>query len=232
MLGEFFREYETYTNEELVELYQKTKNDLIIKHLLFVNKKVILSALKKFYLKGQEVEDFKQELYISFSEAVMSYDSNKEACFLTFVNKVINNKCVSSLIKSNRYKNIFYCDSLSLNVSIDEDKTTIQDKLPGNKKLIPDYVVSFEDNFKYCNNILKQIMTDLEYQVWTGFIWGISYKEMSDTLHRSYKAIDNALQRCKKNIKNNIEKYNITFDMLKHYIWYVKFHIEDFSLTA
>ena len=52
----------------------------------------------------------------------------------------------------------------------------------------------------------NNILTDFEKQVFELKINGFEYKEIADILDKDSKSIDNALQRIRLKIKNNLNK--------------------------
>ena len=55
-------------------------------------------------------------------------------------------------------------------------------------------------------NKAKELLTDLETQVFELKINGFSYKEIAEILDKDQKAIDNALQRIRSKVKDILNK--------------------------
>jgi RNA polymerase sporulation-specific sigma factor len=52
----------------------------------------------------------------------------------------------------------------------------------------------------------REILSDLEAQVLQLYLEGKSYQDISETLKRRVKSIDNALQRIKRKVEQHIEQ--------------------------
>ena len=233
-LAQYYEEFKDLSNEQLVEMYQKTKNDKILKHLLFLDQDIIYSLNKSYFLKRQDKEDLLQEIYFGFYEAAKIYNQKKSPIpFRPFVKQVMEYKCIDCLKRQGRQKNLVNNEAISLQLFVGvNDTVMIQDVLKSNINTFPEHVIDYKDDFHVCNDFIRKILTDLEYQTWTGIVYGFSYKEMEKLLNKSHKSVDNAFQKSKRKIIDNLKKYHITYSMFENYINYIHYHIKDYKPVA
>ena len=95
-------DYKKYNDYELISMV--CENDEDSYYSLFSKyEPIIKSIAQEFYRKyncyGADYEDFIQEGYLGFQDAISNYDSNKGALFYTFANLCIRRHLLSFVKK-------------------------------------------------------------------------------------------------------------------------------------
>ena len=170
--------YKNYNDYELISMVRE--NDEFSYYSLFVKYKPIVKNIsKEFYDRysdyGYDYDDFIQEGYVGFQNALNKYDSSKGALFYTFVELCIRRRLLSftkniTLPKRNISNKYFVSlddldvrdNSVSLNDELDYEDTmnTIKDVL---YSLDLKYTAPFE--LKMNNFSLKEISILLEVSI-------------------------------------------------------------------
>lgn len=170
--------YKNYNDYELISMVRE--NDEFSYYSLFEKYKPIVKNIsKEFYDRysdyGYDYDDFIQEGYVGFQNALNKYDSSKGALFYTFVELCIRRRLLSftkniSLPKRNISNKYFVSlddldvrdNSVSLNDELDYEDTMniIKDVL---YSLDLKYTAPFE--LKMNNFSLKEISTLLEVSI-------------------------------------------------------------------
>lgn len=170
--------YKNYNDYELISMVRE--NDEFSYYSLFEKYKPIVKNIsKEFYDRysdyGYDYDDFIQEGYVGFQNALNKYDSSKGALFYTFVELCIRRRLLSftkniSLPKRNISNKYFISlddldvrdNSVSLNDELDYEDTmnTIKDVL---YSLDLKYTAPFE--LKMNNFSLKEISILLEVSI-------------------------------------------------------------------
>jgi RNA polymerase sigma factor, sigma-70 family len=190
--------YSELTDEKLVEMYndgnEKAVDCLIIRYYNIV-KKVVAS----YYIMGADKDDLIQEALISFYKAVMEYNSTKHCAFKNYAYVCIKRHIITIIRNTNRLKHNPLNNYVSFNMLLyDEKEVFFIEKLSDNKSLDPESILIEKENIDYLFNYLYKRVSDLEKNVLLYYIDGMSYFEISDALDIDIKAVDNALQRVKK----------------------------------
>lgn len=137
-----------------------------------------------------ETDDLTQEGMLGFLQAVQNFDKSKGFGFVAYVNKCIENRIISALRKNTNSKNA----ALTTAVSIEDNDTL----------LINDPAADYID--RESTDTIKSIVTDLlsafEKQVFELRLAGMSYGDIAGNLNCSEKAVDNAVQRIRKKVKD------------------------------
>jgi RNA polymerase sporulation-specific sigma factor len=175
--------YDSFTDEELVKLSQDG-NSLALDALTrrFLSRKPKVSSAG--YL---DADDLLQEGMISFLSAVRTYKQEKGIPFSAYATVCMNNGVVSAVRKT---KNDFQLD-------YEVDPVTVG----GEVKNPLDTIVDSE-NLSSVLSLCESVLSDVEKSVVYSQMSGLSYTETAEKLGLTPKAVDNALQRARKKLKN------------------------------
>ena len=201
--------YKDYPDEELLVKYRQGENE-IIDYLMAKYKNMVLKKVRTMYLLGGETEDLIQEGMIGLIKAVRDYEEDKEASFYTFANLCVSRQIYTAIEAAKRDKHI----PLNHYISIYEEKNSINDeKIPP----LIDTIKSEKENDpetlyfrkKYIEDFLAQLkkrLSNLENEVMSTYLLGTDYKTIAETLNKTPKSIDNAIQRCKQKAEKLLEE--------------------------
>ncbi len=129
----------------------------------------------------QDKDDLRQEATVAFYRAVTTYDlSQDKVSFGLYAKICIKNKMVSLIRRANKKSS---------------PKTVAVPKNEG--KRIGDRVFDFSELL----SVSEQILSKRESLVFSLYVGGKTYKEISELLNVSEKSVDNALFRAKSKIK-------------------------------
>lgn len=175
--------YDKLADEELVKLSQDGDN-----LALDVLARRFLSHKPKVYSAGYlDVDDLLQEGMISFLSAVRTYNVEKGVPFSAYASVCINNGVISAARKIKD-------DS---QIDPDIDPVTVN----GEVKNPLDTIVASE-NLSSVLSLCENVLSDVEKSVVYCQMSGLSYTETAGKLGLTPKAVDNALQRARKKLKN------------------------------
>ena len=150
----------------------------------------IIIGIAKQYCPENEVEDAVQEATFALYSAVKNYDSQKST-FSTFAGVCIKRAVISHLRKNNAQKAI--PEELILSIDGADIPTAAT----------PESIFIEKEDFDTLAANIKLELSNLEYSVLQHFLEGKSYSEIALLLGITEKAVDNALARIRKKIKNN-----------------------------
>ncbi len=141
-------------------------------------------------------EDLVQEGMLGFLRALETYSPEKNAAFRTYVDVCIGNRMRTAVKASFNFKNL----SLTSALPIPED-----DREPVSLALDPQEILASRDKVAKLNAFLndESRLSGLEIGVVKLRMSGKSYSETAKLLGISTKAVDNALQRVKKKLREH-----------------------------
>ena len=151
------------------------------------------------YARGvMDVDDVYQEGMIALLKAVRNYREDTAGSFRTFAAVCVNNKMLSAVTAHMRDKNAPMRSYLSLSGrEIPEDLLAAVSPETDPEKLV---IASEESAAR--NRRIENLLSPFERQVLRLYLRSYSYEEMSRQLGSSTKAVDNALQRVRRKLRN------------------------------
>ena len=179
--------YHKLSDEELAKLCKEC-DDKALSVLIDRLGGVISNCVQSFSDNRFENEDLMQEGLVASFRAILSYDESKGASLKTFAGVCINNALKNFVKKKN--------NSL---LSADADFVPLVDETMGSVTAEDEYISS--ENYKNLRESLKNILSETEYKVFSLFVEGLSYSEISAKTGQSFKGVDSTMQRVRKKLK-------------------------------
>ena len=198
------KNYRLMTYEVLAGLAQagdREAEDILIRRYV----EMIRGKAHLYFIVGADSEDVIQEGMIGLFKAIHDYSGNREATFKTFAELCINRQILTAVKTASRLKHQPLNDSVSLSTPVDETGGgTLEESLGGDMASNPEAV--------FMENTLSLLLTDenstlfssMERRVLKEYLAGKKYPEIAKLLGKSYKTIDNAMQRIRKKINEYV----------------------------
>lgn len=152
---------------------------------------LVRSKASFFDTVGLERDDLIQEGLLGVLDAAKNYDEEKKASFRTFASKCIQNKLSTAASTASSKKN----HPLNCYVELDEGLEQ-SDMVPN-----PETLFISKETVDILSDHMKKLLSDLELSVLLGFLDGLHYEELAESLGVSVKSVGNALQRVRKKLK-------------------------------
>lgn len=196
--------FENISDNEAIMLVQE--NDEAAKDLLFEKYKYIIDILLKKYeapIKILQIDkkDIYSEALYGFSDALNSYNADKEASLATFITLCVQRRIIKIIKQNNTNKIKFNKESYSLDYSYDNDGYTLSDMLSDNQKNDPLMNLATEEDTKELYDNIKNNLSDFEKKVFKYMLQGLKYNDIAKILNKQPKQIDNTIQRIKNKVK-------------------------------
>ena len=198
------KNYRLMTDEVLAGLAQagdREAEDILLRRYV----EMIRGKAHLYFIVGADSEDVIQEGMIGLFKAIHDYSGNREATFKTFAELCINRQILTAVKTASRRKHQPLNDSVSLSTPVDETGGgTLEESLGGDMASNPEAV--------FMENTLSSLLTDenstlfssMERRVLKEYLAGKKYPEIAQSLGKSYKTIDNAMQRIRKKINEYV----------------------------
>jgi len=194
--------YAGLSDETLVRQAQQGDHDAE-EYLIRKYKNVVRGKAHFYFIVGADSEDIVQEGMIGIFKAIKGYNEDKHASFHTFVEICVNRQILSAIKMAARQKHAPLNNSLSFNdpFSGEAPDKTIEDMLSSANYADPEALYILKEDINYLEVNSADIFSDMELRVWNEHLKGKSYSEIAQTIGKSPKAIDNAIQRTKKKLE-------------------------------
>lgn len=203
------REEKTKLNdEEIVQAFQKDDEyafNVLIKKYDYL----VCSKVKGYFLVGGNREDLLQEARLGLYKAARDFKTEGMSSFRGFANLCITRQLVTALKASARQKHSPLNNALSLNTPRNlrplEDDMILMEMLPHPRAVSPEQAAVERENKREREQMLQEILSPIEQDVFALYQKGQTYMQISQNLHLPQKTVDNALYRVKKKMKHQMQ---------------------------
>lgn len=192
-------QYDNISDEELITR-MKNGDSAILDYLMDKYKDMVRKRSHAMYLIGGDTDDLIQEGMIGLFKAIRDYRPCEGASFLTFAGLCVDRQLFTAIRSSNRQKHMPLNNYLSLShgeADQDADGELISEN--------PESIIIDKEKEKDLHRKIRKILSPMEFKVLEMYLEGAGYQTIGERLNKSPKAIDNAIQRCRKKIKKVID---------------------------
>lgn len=193
--------FEGLEDEEIVQI-ARTKNPLAMEYLMSKYKCFVRNKSRSYFMTGGDRDDIIQEGMIGLYKAIRDYDIDKPASFKSFAEICITRQILTAIKTATRQKHIPLNSYVSLNKPVynEDSERTLLDMIQGSRETDPMELFIVNENVKFVEMKMAEILSDLEMEVFKYYVEGKSYEEIAVEVNKDLKSIDNALQRVKKKL--------------------------------
>lgn len=193
------------TDEELVRFTRQGDSEAL-DFLITKYKPLVRIKAKSYFLIGADKEDIIQEGMIGLFKAVRDFSGVHQASFKAFAELCITRQIITAIKTATRQKHIPLNSYVSLDKPVgDEDQaSTLMDLLQTDASEDPANFVVHREQFLDMESRINELLSPFEQKVLALYIDGCSYQEISEQLKRHMKSIDNALQRIKRKLEQQL----------------------------
>ena len=189
-------------DEELC-LLAKAGDRLAEEFLVIRYFRIVRTCARPFFLIGGDSEDLTQEGMIGLMNAVREYDPAKTASFRTFAEICIRNRLYSVL----RWAAGDRHSPLNQSVPLDTPFFDSNSYTSGTSNLAErnpeDFLIEQERARSLLSGVRKQL-SEFEAKILGYYLDGLSSREIAETVGRSPKSVDNAVQRIRRKMAQQL----------------------------
>lgn len=199
-------QYNLLSDEELISRLREGHED-IRDYLMEKHKNLVRKKARALYLIGGDNDDLIQEGMIGLYKAIRDFDPERGASFHTFADLCISRQLYTAVQASQRQKHQPLNSYVSLSDSDNEEQTRSRASYAANdvRNRNPEELFIARENLEDMEDLIEKKLSRFEREVLRYYLSGMNYSQIADTLGKSSKATDNALQRIKKKIKQITE---------------------------
>jgi RNA polymerase sporulation-specific sigma factor len=208
LLAQSVTAYHTLSDEALV-MAARSGDELAMEFLINKYKNFVRLHSKNYFIVGAEREDIIQEGLIGLYKAVRDFQAEKISSFRAFAEICITRQIITAIKTATRLKHIPLNQYVSLTKPTFEDDgdRCMIDVLPA-PKANPEEIVVTNSTSHEIKERIQEGLSALESDVLQSFLEGKSYQEIANDMDRRVKSIDNALQRVKRKIEENLQGFD------------------------
>lgn len=165
--------------------------------------RLVRICTRPFSLVGGDSEDLIQEGMLGLLKAIRSYDISKEASFRTFAEICIRSRLYSVLRAQTLDKHAALNHSVILEAPFfDSNSYTVGsfDISCSN----PEDLMILQENFAEMWKQVQNQLSEFEAKILGFYLDGLSYREIAIKVSKSPKSVDNAVQRIRRKVAQQI----------------------------
>lgn len=156
-------------------------------------RKLVRCCAHPYFLAGGDSEDLLQEGMFGLIKAMREFRADREASFQTFAEVCIRSRLCSVIRASRAGKHSPLNESVPLNAFL-------LDAQPQYSQLDPEDLLIDREKAAALLNQVRSQLSELEVRVLDLYLDGCSCGEIAATVGKSYKSVDNAVQRIRRKI--------------------------------
>lgn len=199
-------QYNLLSDEELISRLREGHED-IRDYLMEKHKNLVRKKARALYLIGGDNDDLIQEGMIGLYKAIRDFDPERGASFHTFADLCISRQLYTGCAGIPAAEAQPLNSYVSLSDSDNEEQTSSRASYAANdvRNRNPEELFIARENLEDMEDLIEKKLSRFEREVLRYYLSGMNYSQIADTLGKSSKATDNALQRIKKKIKQITE---------------------------
>lgn len=200
-----------YSDEELLDQF-RSGDDAALAELFDRYRWLVRSKARCYFLVGAEFDDVEQEGLIGLFKAVRDFRSSHQVSFRCFAELCVTRQILSAIRSATRSKHrpLNFYVSLSCPPPSGDDQGSAEAWVEAilDDQRAPDPAVELisRDDLRRLRCSIVESLSELEVRVLGLYLEGFTYSEISSTLDRPVKVVDNALQRIKRKLERRLWK--------------------------
>ena len=196
------KQYDGIKDEELISRFKNGESE-ILDYLMEKYKNMVRKKARTMFLIGGENDDLIQEGMIGLFKAVRDYQPDRDAAFQTFASICVDRQIYNAIQSSNRQKH----QPLNSYISLSEQDGENEEHLGDNCVENPESIIIDQENVQDLEQEITATLSPMENQVLEYYLAGNGYGEIAQIMGKTPKSIDNALQRIRIKIREQLEQY-------------------------
>ena len=198
-----YSDYRQCSDDELIDRLRRGEEP-IMDYICDKYKNLVRSKAKSMFILGADSEDLIQEGMIGLFKAVRDYDGGKEASFFSFAELCITRQLYKAVEASNRKKHAPLNTYISFYSETGEEGHSLAETLTTGGMGDPEQMIIDQENLKQFWDGLREHLSPMEQQVLDEYLQGNNYQQIAEHMNKQPKTIDNALQRIKTKVRQEV----------------------------
>ena len=186
-------------------IYLVNENDEDAKDALYEKYSYIIDIIiakykKVFYVLNMDFNEVRQEAMLAFTDALISYSTDKNTSLATFISLVVERKIQNCVRKADTIKNKKHNENYSLDYEYELFNKPLKDII-GDPTSDPLFKMESKEAYEELVEKINKILSPLEHEVYELLVNGFTYIDIAKILNKEPKQIDNSIQRIRTKIK-------------------------------
>ena len=172
--------------------------------------RLVRICARPLFLAGGDSEDLIQEGMFGLLSAIRQFDPSMSTAFKTYAELCIKNRLLSAVKSAARLKHIPLNDGISLDAILSDESQIPLSAYTELFQRSPEELVLARENKKELELSFTKCLSKLEKNVLAHYLDGLSYDEIANAIGKDTKAVDNAVQRIRRKLAQNLTPGDIS----------------------
>jgi RNA polymerase sporulation-specific sigma factor len=184
-------------------------HDWAVTELMGRYRNFVRGKARCYFLAGAGRDDIVQEGMIGLFKAIRDYRPDRQSSFRSFAELCVTRQLITAIKTATRQKHTPLNTYVSLNKPMARDgegDRVLADILAANEICDPAEIVVSEWEAESIRQGFTAALSGFETSVLRLYMEGKSYHDIADMLDRRVKSVDNALQRVKRKIEDQVRR--------------------------
>ena len=165
--------------------------------------RLVRSCARPYFLAGGDSEDLTQEGMLGLIKAVREFQADKDTSFRTFAEICIRSRLYSALRSAGREKHQVLNQSISLDTPDFDSNSYTSGTNCLAQRGPEDELIDREHTAALLSGVRKQL-SEFEAKILGYYLDGLSCREIALEVGKSAKSVDNAVQRIRRKVAQQI----------------------------
>lgn len=193
-----------YPDNELINMVcenSEEASDILYDKYSYIVDIIYTKYKRSAYILSVDLNELRQEAMVGFSDALVSYNQDKEASLSTFISLCVERRVRNYLRKADTHKNRMLKEAYSLDTTFTEDAAPLSEMI-GDNSNDPQVTIEDQENVKYLKSKIDELLSPSEKEVYELLINDFSYEDIASILNKTPKQIYNTASRLRAKIKD------------------------------
>ena len=171
--------------------------------------RLVRICARPYFLAGGDSEDLIQEGMVGLLKAIRNYDSSKEASFRTFAEICIRSRLYSIIRNQKLDKHASLNHAVILEAPFFDSNSYALGGFDISQSNPEDLMIVQENFAEMWKQVQKQL-SEFEAKILGFYLDGLSYQEIAVKVSKPPKSVDNAVQRIRRKVAQQIHPSEIS----------------------
>ncbi|MGE4353557.1 MAG: sigma-70 family RNA polymerase sigma factor [Oscillospiraceae bacterium] len=188
-----------YVNDDrLLELANhgdsEAEDQLVKKYI-----RLVRQCARPLFLAGGDSEDLIQEGMMGLLSAIRKFNPQLNTSFKTYAEICIRRRLISAVKSASSLKHNPLNDGVPLDILSEDSQTYFASGQELHRRVPEEQVLARESESEIVSTF-SQCLSKYETKILSLYLEGLSYREMAESIGKTEKSIDNAVQRIRKKL--------------------------------
>lgn len=165
---------------------------------------------RPLFLVGGDSEDLIQEGMFGLLSAIRQFDPSQNTQFKTYAELCIKRRLLSAVRSASRLKHTPLNSGVPLDTLLSDESRIAQSAYSELFRQSPEEQVLARENKEELYMSFQKYLSGLEKKILESYLDGLSYGEIAELTGKDEKSVDNAVQRIRRKLAQNLNPGDIS----------------------